>query len=352
MEKYIISANTSIKETLKIMDRVASKVLFVQSDNQLVGAISDGDIRRSILKEVKLNIPISKVMNPRPSYVKENYEIRNVKSLMLEKKYEAVPVINEEYKIIKILFWNEIFGESKGHFKLLSSPVVIMAGGKGTRLDPFTRILPKPLIPIDNQPIIEIIMDEFSKYGMNKFYVSVNYKSKMIKAYFEDFSTEYKISYIEEVKPLGTAGALKFLSDIIHAPFFVSNCDIIIKDDYSRIYEFHQKGKFDLTLVASMQHHTIPYGVCEITNGGKLKSIKEKPEYDFLVNTGMYIINPAVLDIIPSNKLYHITDLIGDMQKQKRSIGVYPVSEKSWIDIGQWEEYKNAVDRISKFLIE
>jgi NDP-sugar pyrophosphorylase family protein len=220
-----------------------------------------------------------------------------------------------------------------------------MAGGKGTRLDPFTKILPKPLIPIGDQPILELIMDRFHTYGMEQFYITLNHRSKMIKAYFEEFKTKYKIRYVDEKKPLGTAGGLKYLSDTTSGPIFVSNSDIIIEEDYGKILVFHKNNKNDITIVASVKNYNIPYGICEIENGGILKNITEKPNFNFLVNTGMYIIDSSVINLIPEGEFYHITDLIEDCKKTGGRIGVFPISEKSWIDIGEWEMYKKALER-------
>lgn len=188
--------------------------------------------------------------------------------------------------------------------------------------------------------MIEVIMAEYAKYGMADFHISVNYKAALIKAYFKDIEHPYHIQYIDEDKPLGTAGALKYLQDEFPQAFFVANCDIIIKADYAEIFDFHKTGNFDITLVASMQNYTIPYGICEINKGGQLKAIKEKPEYNFLVNTGMYVLEPHTLKQIPDRQFFHITDLIEKVKAGGGKIGVFPVSEKSWIDIGQMEEYK------------
>jgi len=207
-----------------------------------------------------------------------------------------------------------------------------MAGGKGTRLDPFTKVLPKPLIPIGERTIIDIIMDKFYQNGIKEFYISINHKSRMIKSYFEEANTKFIIHYLEENQPLGTAGSLKLLEGKIEGSLLVSNCDIIIDTDYSEIIEFHEKKKYDMTIVGSFRHYVIPYGVCEISNGGSLKEIREKPEYDFLVNTGMYVLEPDVLVPIPVNKFYHITDLINEYLKRQEKVGVYPISEK-WYQI-------------------
>jgi NDP-sugar pyrophosphorylase family protein len=212
--------------------------------------------------------------------------------------------------------------------------------------------LPKPLIPIDNKPIIEIIMDEFAKFSINNFYISINYKKEIIKAYFKEQKSNYNIEFIEETKPGGTAGSLKLLEGKIKTTFFVSNCDIIIKDDYKKIYNFHKKNNFNLTLVGSIKHHTIPYGVCKIGNGGILKKIVEKPESDMLINTGMYILSPEVFNFIPKNKFYNMTDLINIMKKNDYKVGVYPISEKSWMDIGEWGKYKSSLVKFSGDFID
>jgi NDP-sugar pyrophosphorylase family protein len=213
------------------------------------------------------------------------------------------------------------------------------------RLNPFTKILPKPLMPIGEKPIIEIIINRFFDYGCKDFYLSLNYKSNIIKAYFSDFEHEYKINYILENKPLGTAGSLHLLKNMIKKTFFVSNCDILIEADYADILKFHYQRKNKITLVSSMKNFTIPYGVCEIQNGGILKNIREKPEYDFLVNTGMYVVEAAVLADIPKNQFYNITELINDYLKKGEKVGVYPVSEKSWIDMGQFEALQETLKK-------
>jgi NDP-sugar pyrophosphorylase family protein len=257
---------------------------------------------------------------------------------------QHLPIVEND-QIIDLIIKSKWFIDS-GYGKesrQLNAPVVIMAGGKGTRLEPFTSILPKPLIPIGEKPIIEIIMAEYAKYGLHKFYLSVNYKAKMIKAYFEDATKNYSIEYIDENVPLGTAGSLKLIEHSINHPFFVSNCDVLIKDQYDKIYDFHINGSYELTLVASMQNHTLPYGVCEIETGGRLKAIKEKPNFDFLANSGMYILNPSVFRYIPSNTFYNMTDLINDLLKNGYSVGVYPVSENSYMDFGQWSEFKKSL---------
>jgi len=343
-ERYKVSCLLTIRESIKKLDETGiGFIVVVNQTDEVMGVVTDGDFRRAILSGVSLDMPISGITNSNFISIHEGYSKEELENVFLN-DIAQVPVIRKGMLKEIILRQNlPIITNENLVPRILDVPVVIMAGGKGTRLEPFTHIMPKPLIPIGNKPIIEVIMDRFAEFGINEFYISLNYKANMIKAYFEERPLSSSINYIIEDIPLGTAGALKKLKDIIHSTFIVSNCDIIVKSDYKKIIDFHKDGKYDLTLVASMHHYTIPYGVCYVENGGDLKEISEKPEYDYLINTGMYVLEPDVIDYIPENKFYHITHLIEDLKKNKRRVGVYPVYEKSWIDVGQWEEYRNAI---------
>lgn len=327
------------------MSQAAEKILLVvDPQDRLLGSLTDGDIRRSILKANDLSIEISGAYNHHPLYVREDYDLNDVKQMMLKNKIEWIPVVNERHEVCDILLWAGVFGQDqRPHREKIGIPVLIMAGGKGSRLDPFTRILPKPLIPIGEKAIIEVIMDKFYHYGVDEFYVTLNHKSRMIKAYFDEINTAYRIHYVEEDQPLGTAGALTFIRDKIKDHVLVSNCDIIIENDYLEIVKFHLTQDYDMTIVGSFRHFTIPYGICTIENGGRLKDIKEKPEYDFLVNTGMYILKKETIDLIPKKTFFNITDLVQRILEREGRIGVFPIDEKSWIDIGQWEELQKSL---------
>lgn len=346
---YKIQEDIPIRNSIKKLDEGGiGFIVCVNQNDKVTGILTDGDFRRAILRGIDLQQQVSKIMNKSFYFLEFDYVKEDAKKIFQDTVASRIPILKDR-KLIDIIIKEE-FSKNKGEDATKRSqiklPVVIMAGGKGTRLDPFTRILPKALIPIDDKPIVEIIMDKFAEFGMTNFYISVNHKSKMIKAFFEDFHSNYNISFIDEDKPLGTAGGLKYLEKKSDTPFFVSNCDIIIQCDYFKIYKFHKKGNFDLTLVSSIQHHIVPYGVCKLENDGSLKTIKEKPEYDFLVNTGMYILNPDILQFIPKNKSFDMTDLIKKLKENKRQIGVYPISERSWIDVGQWEEYRKAISML------
>ena len=257
---------------------------------------------------------------------------------------DLIPIVNENGIVLDYVNWSILGKKTKASESFTDIPVVIMAGGKGERMKPFTKILPKPMIPINDKTILEYIIERFRNISCNDFHITLNYKAKILKAYFEELNLDYNISFVEEVKPLGTAGSLFLLKNKMKKPFFVSNCDIIVKCDYEELYQFHIEGKYDITLVASNKEYIIPYGTCELDKNGSLSIINEKPKYDFLINTGLYVVNPRLLKLIPKNKFYHITHLIENAKASGFKIGVFPINEESWIDIGQWSEYKKAIN--------
>jgi len=349
-ESYKISERESIRSAIKKMDEGGIGFIACLDDNEKVaGIITDGDFRRAVLQGVDLAGAVATISNHDFLFLSADYRHEQALKMFQDPRVEVLPVL-QEGKLIEVISRVDFVNAKRASLSLkvekLDLPVVIMAGGKGTRLDPFTRVLPKPLIPIGRKTIIEIIMDKYADYGMNTFYVSVNHMAKMIKAYFEEFKSSYKINYIEEEQPLGTAGALSLLKGNLNSTFFVSNCDVLLSSDFVQIYNFHKENKNILTLIASMQPYVVPYGICEIEKNGELKKIVEKPVYDLLVSTGVYMCETGVLDYIPEEAVFHMTDLINALKKKGERVGVYPVSQKSWVDIGQWEEYKKAIKDI------
>jgi dTDP-glucose pyrophosphorylase/CBS domain-containing protein len=342
IDKLKVKQGASIRHALKQMDEAGiGFCVIVDGNDAVVGVVTDGDFRRAILNDIALNKEVCTIANKNFLFVGKGYVKDEVSDIFNNSVVRHIPIIENRF-LIGVIVEEDFCGVDKtDNKKNLNQSVVIMAGGKGTRLDPFTRILPKPLIPIGNDPILKLIIDEFKKYNINDFHITINDKGKMIKAYFYDHNNDDSLNFIEEDKPLGTAGALKYLEGKFTHSFFVSNCDIIIKCDYSDIVKFHEERNNDLTIVGSMQYHKIPYGVCEIDNGGDLVIIKEKPEYNFLINTGMYLLEPKILKLIPQDEYCDMTTLISYAQEKKLKIGVFPVSEKSWFDVGQWEEYEN-----------
>jgi len=347
-EKFKVPIFFSIRDAVKKMDEVGEAFcVCVDDKDNVIGVITDGDFRNAVHNGIQLDESITSILNRDFYSIMTGFEDSEVASIFDNTIVKKIPVLNDDNKLVDVISIEEFYSEDKCKVRCtIDVPVVIMAGGKGARLDPFTRILPKPLIPLGNDAVIKVIMDEFGKFGINKFYISLKDKGRMVEAYFHDHELGYRIDYIYEEEPLGTAGALKYLEDKIKKTFFVSNCDIIIRTDYGSFYDFHEKGGYDLTLVGSMRQYTIPYGVCTIDDGGVLKEIQEKPQYDFLVNTGMYLLEPNVLQYIPENTSFDMTDLIRKVMKAGLKVGLFPVSEKSWIDVGQLSEYKDMVNKL------
>ncbi|MDO8804536.1 MAG: nucleotidyltransferase family protein [Elusimicrobiota bacterium] len=345
--KILIGPEDTIKTAFKIMDEAGSKIVFVVGkENILKGALSDGDIRRWILKGGDISAKAKAVMASAPKYLLEGYSQEEAKELVVKWKFECVPVVDAQKRIKGAVWWYDFLESKSNKYAKLNMPVVIMAGGKGARLAPITQILPKPLMPIGDKPVTQHIMERFSNYGCRKIYMSVNFKAKLIMAYFSDVSGDYDLEFIEEPKPLGTAGSLYLLKRKIKQTFFLTNCDVLVDADYADIIKFHRERGNKITIVGSMKHFTIPYGTCEIENGGNLLAVREKPEYDFLVNTGMYVIEPEVLKLIPDQAFLHMTELIGKCLKKGVKTGVYPISEKSWADTGQWEQLQQTLDQM------
>ncbi len=340
----------SLRNALKLLKVTGKKcVVIVDKKNKLLGTLTDGDLRNHILSGKKLDETIEKVYNSNPAFFyKDRLNLKKAKKEIIKNRYELVPIVNKNKVVEDILTWDQSLSpDLKQIKKNLNASVIIMAGGKGTRLQPFTHILPKPLIPIKGKAIIEHILDKFNSYGVNNFFISINYKSSLIEAYFKELKPDYKINFIRENLPLGTAGILSKLNKKFKEPVFISNSDIIIDTDLVDIYDFHKKNKNEITVVASAKNYEIPYGVCKINKKGFLTNIAEKPKFNFLANTGLYIINPKILNFIPKNKRFDMTDLIKKVKILKKRIGVYPIDEESWTDIGQWNEYKLAVEKLN-----
>jgi dTDP-glucose pyrophosphorylase len=342
----VIQSDSSILDGLKRMDILQVKLLFVFENDKFKGLLSIGDLQRAIIRHEPLETPVKKIIRKDITVASDSESEEVIKSKMLEFRTECMPVLDVNGDLKDVYFWEDIFPATEKRVQTkLDLPVVIMAGGKGTRLKPLTNVLPKPLIPIGEKTIIEVIIDKFCQYGVKDFYVSVNYKHELIEFYFNQIEDkDYNIGYVREETFCGTAGSLFLLKGKINKTFFVSNCDILIDTDYSEIYKYHTENNNAITIVGSLKHLKIPYGTLETGKDGELVSLQEKPEINFMISTGMYVLNPEVLDMIPEGKFYHITDLINDLKANGKKVGVFPVSEKSWFDMGEWPEYQKVID--------
>lgn len=343
LENYTINSNISIKEAIKRMDKLNLEVcICLDKSKRVVGLFTEGDFRNAVHKGINLNKEVIKILNKKFHYVTSANDQRKIKNLF-NKSYNCIPVIKNK-RLVDLIFKDKI----KKSFSNTKIPVVIMAGGKGSRLDPFTRILPKPLFPLGDKPIILKIIEQFNNWGFKKFFLSIHDKSKILKAFFKNYKN-LNITFKEEVKPMGTIGALKLLKKDLKSTFVVSNCDILLKTDFENIINFHKEKKHILTIVGSVRHFEIPYGICQLRNTGSLKKILEKPSYDYLVNTGVYVFEPNILKFLKKENKMDINNLIEILIKNKLKIGVYPLSSKSWFDFGQWNEINKNLPYLNKF---
>jgi dTDP-glucose pyrophosphorylase len=341
----LISENKSIREAIEQLNENMLQILLVTNEQgELIGTVTDGDIRRSILTNISLDKPIQKIMNKNPKFVYQG-ETGKAEALMAKHKIKNIPVVDQQKKVLDLILIEDML-DFKEKYPVKPNHVFIMAGGKGARLDPFTKILPKPLIPVGDKPIIELIIGSFNKYGFNNFIVSLNYKAEIIKLYFLENTNGYNMSYTYEQEPLGTAGALQLARDRLTETFIVSNCDVIIDVDFDKLLGYHQKNKNSATIVGVVKHLQIPYGVIEVKDS-KLTQIIEKPEYDFVINSGVYVLEPEIVDLIPEGQPINMPDLLLKAKEKGLKIGVYPVSTK-WFDIGQWEEYQRTLEYFKK----
>jgi len=340
---------TTIREALLRLDKTGKRILFVVSgDNALIGVVTDGDIRRSIVAGTQLADPVSRVMNANYTALHQATPMirEQCRKIMIETTIEHIPVLDDNKRIVDIIRWTDAFGDAyrAAGAAALPNAVVIMAGGKGTRLDPFTRIFPKPLIPVGNKPVIEVIMEKFHASGFHRFIYTLNYRKEYVIAFLRENTFPYSCEWVEEREYLGTAGSLRLLSDRIDNAFFVTNCDTILDIDFAEALAFHTKQQAALTIIGCYNEIKIPFGVLE-TSEGKLVRMEEKPVHSCIVNTGAYIMDPRVIPYLPPQGPFDMNQLI-DVVAVREKVCVHTIFS-GWYDIGQLEQYRLVIDKLS-----
>lgn len=343
LSDFLLQFDSTIKEAMQQIDKNTKGIVYVLQSEKLIGVITDGDVRRFLLNNGDLSENVTKIMNKAPIVLDLEHE-KEAHFLMEQKKIRSLPILNEQKQIVKIYFSDDKVELQK---EVLDIPVVIMAGGKGTRLYPYTQILPKPLIPIGDKTITEHIMDRFMEYGCDKFTMIVNYKKHFIKSYFDDNEKNLNVTFEEEKEFLGTGGGLKLLDRKIDSTFFMTNCDILIEEDYSKILKYHREHNNIVTMVCAVKKMVIPYGTVELSQDDRVIGLKEKPEFSFITNTGFYILEPEFVKMIPENTFIHITDIIEQCINEGRNVGVYKISEDRWLDMGQMEELERMKEKLN-----
>jgi dTDP-glucose pyrophosphorylase len=347
LESLLIPPDLTIKQAMQKLNETQEKILFsANEDNKLLGTVTDGDIRRGIINGVRFNDKVKKIMQQNFISVQFDPEMKeHAKQLMIRNNIQQIPVLDVEANIIDVILWTDILKDKDELItdQLCPNQVVIMAGGKGTRLDPFTKILPKPLIPIGNKPVIELIMENFYKYGFHNFIFTLNYKKEYIKLFLKENDFPYSLDWVEEENFLGTAGSLSLLRDKIKDTFFITNCDSLMHANFKDILQWHKEQNASVTIVGCHNEFKIPFGVLELSDG-RLEKILEKPVHDLIINTGVYVMEPHIISYIPEKTQIDMNTVM-DAIAEKEKITVYPIYG-SWFDIGQLDEYKTTLEKL------
>ena len=338
IDEIKINQNASIKQALKVIDKGAIKVAVVLSDDGLLlGMLSDGDIRRALLKGMSLDDSITSIINRDPVVANINDTKERILELANEKKLHQIPIISNG-KLIGIQDIREFLAP-----KNKPNKVILMVGGLGTRLRPLTNDVPKPMLDVGNKPILHTIVENFAKYGYTDIIMCVNYKSEIIKEYFgngDKFGV--KIEYVLENQRMGTAGALSLLQKRPKDDFFVMNGDLLTNVNFEYLHEYHKDSNALASICIRKYEMQVPYGVVNV-RANKVTSIEEKPTQSFFVSAGIYMFSPIVLDFIPKGVFYDMPTLFSELLKHDFPIHPFPIRE-DWLDIGRMDEDRRAND--------
>jgi dTDP-glucose pyrophosphorylase len=331
IENYIVDISSSIDEALQKLNKNNFKILFVCEKGILKGSLSDGDIRRYLVSN-KNQIKIKDCMNKTPLFIQKDTKQYDLRKSIIENNVYIVPVVDKDHLLIKII--------DLRIDKYFPVDVVIMAGGRGQRLSPLTNNLPKPLIPIDGKPIIDYNFDNLLKSGVNSFFISVNYLKEMVIEHFQKKPLGESIKFVEEDKPLGTFGSLSLISNFEHDNILVINSDILTNVNFQLFYEKFLESKCDIGLISIEYSSKIPYATL-IEKDLKLLGFEEKPTYNYLINTGIYLMNRKAISRIPKNKFYNATDLLKEFLNNKDEVYIHKV-KNYWRDIGKIDDLNKA----------
>ena len=338
---HIITIKTKIKEALiKLNDLNLDNILFViDSDSKLVGSLTDGDIRRGLIKGIDIESNVDRVINKDPKYIIKGQNNLNKIIQLREGNYKIIPVLDNEYKIINIINFRNIRS-------YLPVDAVIMSGGRGQRLQPLTDKVPKPLLKVGEKSIIEHNLDRLALYGIDDFWVSLRYLGEQIEQKLGNGDDRnVRIEYVWENEPLGTIGAVSKIKNFHHDYILVTNSDLLTNVDYEKFFLEFLTSNADLAVLTIPYQVNVPYAVLE-TKNRVVKSFKEKPTYTYYSNGGIYLFKKQVLKLIPDNTFFNSTDLMESLIQKKYNVISYPFSGY-WLDIGKHEDFQRAQPAIN-----
>lgn len=333
----LINPDTTIMRAIKIIDEGSLQIaLVVDASHKLVGTVSDGDIRRAILKGIPFERPVKEIMFSEPTIASCHESREAVLAIMKAKKLRQIPLVDSDGSVVGLDSWDELLSIQERN-----NIVVLMAGGLGTRLGELTKDCPKPLLRVGNKPILETILENCKEYAFKRFYISINYKAEMVKEYFGDGSRwGVEINYLEEKGRLGTAGALGLLPEAPTLPVLVMNADVLTKINFKNLMEFHDEHKSVATMCVREYEFQVPFGVVQL-DSHRLKNILEKPIHQFFVNAGIYVLNPEAVSMVPKNEYFDMPALFDKLFEKQSETAAFPIREY-WLDIGRKADYERA----------
>lgn len=336
-KKILILPNMKIYEAIEIIDRNSLQIAVVANeDGILMGTVTDGDVRRGILKGVTLCSPVSQIMNPHPVTIPQLNDRKSILNILKANKVRHLPVVDEARHVIGIECLDELLAESRS-----DNWVVVMAGGLGKRLEPLTSDCPKPMLKIGEKPVLETTLEQFIRQGFSRFCFSVNYKSEQITDYFGDGSRwGAQIHYIHETNRMGTAGSLSLFPFETNEPILIINGDILTKLSFEQLVGFHLEHQAKATIAVATYDYQVPYGVVK-ANRDRLVGFEEKPVYASFISGGIYVLNPEVLNLIPQNSYFDMNSLFEAMLQNNEPVCIFPIREY-WIDIGGIKDFHQA----------
>jgi dTDP-glucose pyrophosphorylase len=336
--KTVLYPEIIISEAIKVITKGSLQIgLVLDAEDHLLGTVTDGDIRRGIIREFSLNAPVEKIMNTSPHVARMGASDDEILSIMTKYLVHQIPLLDGNHKVVGLKSLDELIAQPK----IKSNWVVLMAGGYGTRLKPLTEDTPKSLLPVGNKPILETILESFSRNSFKRFYISVNYLADSIKNHFKDGADwNVEIDYLEEQSPLGTAGALKLLPERPSEPIIVMNGDLLTRVNFQELLSFHHQQNAQATMCVREFDFQVPFGVVAIEQD-QITNIDEKPIHKFFVNAGIYVLDPSTLDMIPENQLFDMTNLFQNLIDNGSKTAVFPIHEY-WMDVGQAEDLNKA----------
>ena len=337
LKDILITPSTPTLKAIQIIDASQEKIaLVVDKEGRLVGTVTDGDVRRGILRGLSVSQPVSRIMNDQPRSARMSDDKSEMLERMKKEQVLQMPILDAKGRVVTLEVMEELQRSTTR-----ANWVVLMVGGLGTRLRPLTEHRPKPLLNVGKKPILETILENFIEHGFRKFYMSVLYKNEMVREHFKDGSRwQADIRYLHEEKKLGTAGALSLLPETPKEPLFVMNGDLLTKVNFTQLLDFHRENDSDATMCVREYDFQVPYGVVRLEKH-HIRSIDEKPIHRFFINAGIYVLEPKLLKLIPKNKTFDMPDLFQKVIAKKGQTAAFPIREY-WLDIGQIDDLERA----------